>query len=164
MDHTPPSVEVGGFAEEDIFSGGVIELAYGLDALEPHDLHHRAAIGKQADEPGLSPFPLHVEADEFAFDLQRWHVVACEVDDAVDGAAVDVVGREVEENVMISPYAEILFKKFGTLGANSTKEFYVHSSQSVHDVSGGFTVGPDYRELSAVYRKWVRHSIVKLTI
>ncbi len=112
-------------------------LSQPLYTLEPYHLHSPCAIGEKPYKPLSGPFPLHGHGDESSLELNRWHIIhsrPLQLGNCTYGCAVDIMGREMIQHIIISPYAEILVKKLGTLGPHPTQEFYVGITQPVHSV------------------------------
>ena len=131
MNEAPLAVKFRRFAEKHIVHPRLIQLSKLLDAAKPQHFHHSRSVGKQSDETHLGSLANNVERHKPAFNLHHRHRRS-KISDAVELASVDIVRREMIQQIGNRVKPELLFKQFGAFGSDAFEVFQVCCPQSVH--------------------------------
>ena len=134
-------VEQRGLAIQDVLRVGIISLLYRCHAIEPHDLDGAGAVGKQRLETPLASLAHRIEREETPLELDRG-LIAPQLADVVEDAAVDIAEGEIVQQVVVGADAQFLLEQLGTLGAHAMQVLYVGMSQVRHLGSTGIRQAP----------------------
>ena len=124
-------VEEGGFAEYNVLRLQLVLVQQVFDTLKPDQVYHTRSIGEVGHQPALTSLAYRLEAKDFASQLYVGHR-AVYLADGVDAAAVDVLVREIVQQVLLRRDSRLLAKYGRPLRPDARQELDVACGQIEH--------------------------------
>ena len=123
MGELKPPVENARLAENDVFHALLVLLIDVFRAIEPHQIHYAATVGKMRHD-ALFPCAHRklLERQDFSLQLHKRHI-GLQFVDAVNAAAIDIFIRIMLQQFTPRRNAEFLVQKFGAPWSHTRQIF-----------------------------------------